>query len=544
VPRVTGARWVGSPERPALTWVTAPAGGVRDSGVLILPPLGYQWWSTHRTLRELAEALAAAGHVVARLDYDGTGDSAGDQWDAGRVPAWRRSMADAVDDLREQGCSRITLVGVRLGATLALLDGAALGAAAIAAWAPVAQGRRWARELRLLAAEVPAAEDLLEGGTVAAAGLVFAGETLAELGALSVLDLDAPPAPRVLLVDGRPDERLAEHLRAVGVADVVAQPVAGGEHALDVAAEDAVVPEDVVRAIAAWAGPAEGEARETPAAAPGPARIAWRGGAVAEEVVRLGEDGLVAVRTDPADDAPRAPGTLVFLNTGAEPHVGPGRAWVELARTLALRGHRAYRVDWRGWGESPDDGHAPGRPYDPHTIGDTVALVGALAAAEPGGLVLCGLCASAWVALRAVLEVDVAGAVALNPQLYWQPGDPVEATMAQTRRRRAQEIADIAAGAAAGRWTAEDEAGKRPWAAAWLDALAAAATPVTMVFAEGDDGLEYLDTRLERRFAAARAAGLRVVELAGVDHSMHRVWIRERVADTIAASVRAMLGGR
>jgi pimeloyl-ACP methyl ester carboxylesterase len=544
VPRVTGARWVGSPERPALTWISAPAGGVRDSGVLILPPLGYQWWSTHRTLRVLAETLAAAGHLAARLDYDGTGDSAGDQWDPGRVPAWRRSVADAVGDLRAQGCARVTLVGVRLGATLALLDGAALRADAIAAWAPVAQGRRWAREVRLLADEVPAAEDLLEGGTVAAAGLVFSSETLAELGALSVLGLEAPPAPRVLLVDGRPDERLAEHLRAVGVADVAKRTVEGGEGALDVAAEDAVVPPEVVAAIAAWAGPAGGDARDAAVDAPGAARIAWRGGELEEEVVRLGEHGLVAVRTDPGGDARRAVGTLVFLNTGAEPHVGPGRAWLELTRTLALRGHRCYRVDWRGWGESPDDGHAPGRPYDPHTVPDTVALVRALAREEPDGLVLCGLCASAWVALRAVLEVDVAGVVALNPQLYWQPGDPVEATMAQTRRRRAQEIADITAGAAAGRWTAEDEAGARPWAAAWLDALAAAPTPVTMVFAEGDDGLEYLDTRLERRFAAARAAGLRVVELTGVDHSMHRVWTRERVADTIAAAVGEMLGAR
>jgi pimeloyl-ACP methyl ester carboxylesterase len=536
-------RWVGPGERPALTWTSAPADRRPADGILILPPLGYQWWSTHRTLRVLAEQLAADGHLVARLDYDATGDSAGDQWDGDRVAAWRRSVADAVADLRAQGCERLQLVGVRLGATLALLDGQALGAATIAVWAPVASGRRWGRELRLLAEEVPVADDLLEGGTVASAGLVFSAQTLADLGALAVADLTQRPAERVLIVDEQPNAGLVAHLASLDV-EVSTQAVGGGHESLDVPTEDAVVPAAIVAALRAWLAPPAG-LRDAPTVpcevdgSPQPARMAWRGQELHETIVALGRDRLAGIRTEPAGGVV-ADGTLVFLNTGAEPHVGPGRAWVELARTLAARGQRCYRVDWRGWGESPDGGHAPGRPYDPHTVQDTVELVRALRDEGHDDVILCGLCASAWVALRAVLAIDVAGVVALNPQLYWEPGDPVEATMAQTRRRRAQEIADIAAGAVSGRWTTEDTAGARPWAAAWLDALAAAATPITLVFAEGDDGLEYLTTRLERRFAAARRAGLQVVELIGIDHSMHRVWTRGRVADEIAAAVARM----
>jgi pimeloyl-ACP methyl ester carboxylesterase len=425
------------------------------------------------------------------------------------------------------------------------LDGAELGADAVAAWAPVTNGRRWGRELRLLASAVPDADDPLHGGTVAMAGLVYSRETLADISALSVAGIARAPAARVLLVDGQPDPALAEHLRALDV-DVTIQAAPGGEGALESATEDAIVPMAVVESIRAWLAPASGTAAGAPADRPhtaaAPARFAWRGGEVQEQVMSIGPSQLTTIRTDPTAESGRtARGTLVFLNTGSEPHVGPGRAWVELARSLALRGHRCYRVDWRGWGESPDDGHGPGRPYDPHTVTDTVQLVRALQHDGADDIVLCGLCASAWVALRAVLQVDVAGVVALNPQLYWAPGDPVEATLAQTRRRRAQEILDIEAGAASGRWTAEDLAGRRPWAAAWLDELSVAASPITRLFAEGDDGLEYLNLRLERRLAEAREAGLRVVELAGVDHSMHRVWTRPLIVDAIAAAVADML---
>jgi hypothetical protein len=119
-----------------------------------------------------------------------------------------------------------------------------------------------------------------------------------------------------------------------------------------------------------------------------------------------------------------------------------------------------------------------------------------------------------WVALRAVLETIVAGAVAINPQMYYLPGDPLDATPADTRRRRRQEIADIEAGAASGRWDAEGRAGDRPWAAQWLDGLVATQVQITMLFGAADDGLEFLRTRHGRRLGHAEAAGLEIHELA------------------------------
>ena len=84
-------------------------------GVVIVPPVGYEYWTAHRTLRTLAERLAAEGCLALRFDFDGTGDSAGDQWDPDRVEAWLSGLDHAADALRRWGVSRLVIVGLRVG---------------------------------------------------------------------------------------------------------------------------------------------------------------------------------------------------------------------------------------------------------------------------------------------------------------------------------------------------------------------------------------------------------------------------------------------
>jgi pimeloyl-ACP methyl ester carboxylesterase len=529
----TAGHWFGPAQRPLLGWLSSPVSALGETGVLILPPIGYAYWSSHRTLRVLAERLAGQGHTVLRFDYDGSGDSAGEQTDGERLSSWRASAAAAAAELRELGAGRLVLVGMRLGGAIALLDGAALGADAVVAWEPVVSGSRYTREIRLLATAVPDSVGL-PAGTLLAGGCVYLPQTLDELAALGPQTLEAAPASRVLLVSTAQTTELVERLELLGAA-VTSSSAAGSETALELPAEYATVPEGPVAAISDWL-----DGGATVARPPAPARASTRLSAtLREEVITLGAERFVAIQTEPPSLAADAP-TLVLLNTGSEPHIGPGRAWVEFARALAADGNRCVRVDFRGWGESPDDGLAPGRPYDAHCIGDTVAIVRALREREPASpIVLAGLCASAWVALRTVLREPVAGVVALNPQLYWQPGDPVEATMAETRLRRTQERGREARGGRWGIWSALDLLGSRPWAARWLDELAATGVPTTLAFAQGDDGIEYLRNRLSRRLSRVlRKGSLSVVEIPAIDHSMGRVWLRESVIEVIRQRLR------
>jgi alpha-beta hydrolase superfamily lysophospholipase len=543
-PVVTQGQWIGPPARPLMSWLTEPIDESGDVGVVIVPPVGYEYWTAHRTLRTLAERLAQSGHRALRFDFDGTGDSAGDQWDPSRVLAWQAGVDGAAHALRAWGVTRLVVVGLRLGGTFALLRGRAVDADAVVAWAPVIRGRRYVSELQLLGIAVPETTDSSgRSGGIVQAGSVFSAETLTDLSAIDLATLADVPAARVLVVD-RADKpastTLLERLRTLG-SDPDHVVCSGTEVFLDRPTEYAAVSDNIVDEICRWVGPS---AMESPATLrldqSRTTTISWKGRVMEEEVVDLGAPGLVGVLTR----APRrSRGTVVWLNSGSEHHVGPGRAWVEYARELAHSDFTSLRLDFSGWGESPDRGHSPGRPYDQHGISEVAEAVGALLGLGHRRIVLAGLCAGAWIGLRAALNVDVDGVIAINPQLYWQPGDPVEADIvAETRVRRQPEIRRNKRLGSVGLWSVLDALGSRPPAATWLGQLVSRRTPVLALFAEGDDGIEYLQDRTGRAWRRALGQGrIECITIPGLDHPMHRHWERGSMVDALVEWLDALL---
>ena len=110
--RVSGARsgptrsGSGRGDRKLLGWLTQPAAGPGSVGVVLVPPLGYEYFTTHRTLRALAERLAAQGCSVVRFDLDGTGDSSGGPATPTGAAAWRASVHEAAAFLRPSAAGR------------------------------------------------------------------------------------------------------------------------------------------------------------------------------------------------------------------------------------------------------------------------------------------------------------------------------------------------------------------------------------------------------------------------------------------------------
>ena len=92
-----------------------------DRGVVICSPLGYENVVYYRQLAVLARLLGDAGRPTLRFDWPGCGDSAGDDNDLDQVESYIDSVGAAVLALRERtGVEKVDLVGLRIGATLAL----------------------------------------------------------------------------------------------------------------------------------------------------------------------------------------------------------------------------------------------------------------------------------------------------------------------------------------------------------------------------------------------------------------------------------------
>lgn len=110
----------GSTDSPLFGVYTPPRASVaREAGVLLCAPIGLEYLRTHYALRLLAAQLASMGFHVLRFDYHGTGDSAG-EIGAGQYERWLDNIVLAMEELTELSGNEPVVVGLRMGAMLAL----------------------------------------------------------------------------------------------------------------------------------------------------------------------------------------------------------------------------------------------------------------------------------------------------------------------------------------------------------------------------------------------------------------------------------------
>lgn len=142
--------FLGSAER-RLYGVYHPAARAGRHAVLLCYPGVQEYSSAHWAFRRLAAMLARDGHHVLRFDYFGTGDSAGESAD-GNPSLWIDDVEQAAQELLDQsGARELSLVGMRLGASLALLACTrGLKARRLVLWEPVVKGLPYVRELEKL----------------------------------------------------------------------------------------------------------------------------------------------------------------------------------------------------------------------------------------------------------------------------------------------------------------------------------------------------------------------------------------------------------
>lgn len=561
----------------------APAGRARALGLVICPPFGREALSAHRSLRALAIACAGAGFHVLRVDPPGTGDSPSDPRASDPVDGWLRGIDQAADELRRlSGVTAIALLGLRSGAWLA--THAALrrdDVRALIGWVPVIGSRTWLREARLLARAAidgesasPAAPENGADGSAAAGDLEFGGfvldaETRAALARLDVWPISHAPAADVLILerDDMPTRReWAGRLAALGAR--VALHCVDGYAAMMLDPEHSRLARAYIERTVEWLD------RLAPAAPDGVTGVGYPSQATCElpdaheRAVRIDVAGVpLAGVVGVPHRRPTPPRAVLLPNAGATRRIGPGRLYVDLARSLYRDGWIVLRVDLSGLGDSDARGDSrEGEVYSASAVGEVRALARWLR--QEYGAVDCrgvGLCSGAYHAFKAAVAGDeLDGVVAINPlTFFWradaQPAVPDYKLIGEMRRYRAATgsggrlrrllrgevdlayVASVLAARAAGalrdasrecarclRWPLTDDL------AAEVRRVLTRRASLDFVFARGDPGIELLRRqggRQVRRLERDGRFGVHFIEHA--DHTFTRHARRQELIDTV-----------
>jgi pimeloyl-ACP methyl ester carboxylesterase len=584
----TRHHWFRSGEYSLSGNIDLPESARSQSGVLIVPPFGWEDVCSYRPLRSLGLLFASQGIPAMRFDLPGTGDSSGDALDLELLEAWIRAIGDAAEKLREvSGVRDVAVVGVRMGAVLALAA-ATRGANVqdLILWGPSASGRSVVRELRAFSkmarAEysngAPPPPQPITG--LEAGGFLLAPETQRVLEAVDFSALPEMRGRRVLMFsrDELPaDAKLVTALWSAGCA--VEVQTGNGYAAMMAIPEEALAPAEVGRGIIDFlkrgdllkGRSKDGEHRVAERTVSANKRLAeiatpvkTSHGTIVETVYRVDRPSgsLFGILSNQRHQIANPEWCVVFLNAGAVRHTGPNRMWVETARRLAVRGVTSLRLDLEGIGESEGEASLDvASLYQDRLVEQVESAMKSLRMnLGVQKFALAGLCSGAFWAFHAALRnPEVRTAILLNPRLFfWDP----EIDRRRVLRRTARLLTESTdwgrlmrgyvsvdslkrvSRVVVDRFRANRARGKRcqispEGMAEAMRALERNQNRLTIIFTEGEPLLREMEE--EGHLSADMNSRLRCIRLANCGHTFRPIWAQASVHELIDRELDAVL---
>lgn len=234
----------------------------RPKAVVLCYPMGQEQLRAHRAFRNLSMRLSKAGWHVLRFDYYGCGDSAGES-DEGDIDQWMSDVVTAIEQARlTHGLAKVSLIGLRLGATLAtLVSSQRDDIDQLVLWDPILDGRGYLEEQsathrawlarRTELCWEPSKQD---DEVPQVLGFPLTNRIRKTLEEIDLLRLSKRPARNVLIIraDENQDARLLEaHLRELG-CNVEYQCLPEAKIWLRLTMSQRVVPNQTLERIVAW----------------------------------------------------------------------------------------------------------------------------------------------------------------------------------------------------------------------------------------------------------------------------------------------------
>ncbi|MGG7101487.1 alpha/beta hydrolase family protein [Rhodococcus sp. 24CO] len=426
------ATWFGPTEAPLLGFIHVPTSGIAREAVVLCSPVGKEHIDTYRGMRLLADELAARGIVAFRFDYEGVGDSSGNEDAPDAMSRWRSSIVSAVDFVRQCGTQSVSVVGLRVGALLAASALEGCGTInSVVLWDPVVNGRNFIREQRAFYS-ISVGEDDPTDPRVSIMGGALAPECADEL-SHTQLKYPFPGNPQILLAvrSSMKDSGAITRLTSELQPDVLT--LENHEAFTSPPSFYVDIPYRHIDEIAGWIdrhAPTTMHTVSPTIELTARVAVTATGDDVYESLERVGADQLFAIRTHPATSvthtAVDASATsfgkpergMVFFTTAIEHRIGPGRSWVHIARDAAEHSVTSLRFDRRGVGDTGHiDANNPTSVYSRAADEDALTAVAALGAA-PENVILAGLCSGGWTAASVALRLGARSIILVNTILW------------------------------------------------------------------------------------------------------------------------------
>ena len=414
--------WFGSANAPLFGWLARPTSKGIIGGVVIVPSVGYEARNAKVAIRQLARSLAQAGFATLRFDLRGTGDSSEDFANILPSPDWAIDVSSAVNFIQSAGIESVSVIGFRLGATLAAaaIDQQEIKVSSLVLWDPCESGGSYLRELGAL--ESLRRENFVESedGSVETSEFLFSKDMVTALRSFKITMNARNASDRRTLVITRTSRplstRLHTQLQSCG-ADF--RTTEEQEALLNVLPFSAAVPATTIKMIIDWlTDVGTSTLNDISFTTVTEALLCDKEGElrIRERAAFISSPALFTMLSEPIH-GPMGPWVILIGNVHDD-HTGQSRLWVELSRRWAQCGLRCARVDLSGLGESSRPGHDLSVEHlDPRWVSDVISLARTLDPQDPSNTVFIGFCASASLAIEGALAVKARGVCAVNPPL-------------------------------------------------------------------------------------------------------------------------------
>jgi alpha/beta superfamily hydrolase len=212
--------YFGTPGNALLGVYYPPSSAVtqRNHSIILCPAFGQEYLRSHRAFRQLAMLLAREGFHVLRFDYFGTGDSEGSLEDA-TIEHWLADISAAASELINiTGCETQSLIGLRLGATLALMQSAASTMEnwhSITLWEPLVNGEKYLAD----------SGDTVEQPLTNIMGFPLHQKLRDEIAAIDLTGVDSIGTKRLNCITSTSEEGLESMLNKLGESVSITQSV-------------------------------------------------------------------------------------------------------------------------------------------------------------------------------------------------------------------------------------------------------------------------------------------------------------------------------